>query len=184
MKIWPLLMLILMLNACSDDKPTSQTSDQAPSYRLTTEFTGPDRSLGIEVGNNNKSLPVMVDTIDNGNSQWSFLKITDGIYQISPRSSGGNIVLAIDIVGSLNFVTLSSPLNNDNDTWQVTPLSNGYCRLTSQLFGQGSSLDIVNDAEDRYVWMQTSGNRSGQHWQFEQIAGSTDDEVLSKCTDS
>lgn len=179
MKLWSLTLLICFVSACTESKPSI---NQTPSYRLTTEFTGTARSLGIEIERNDESLAVMVDTNSNGNSQWSFLKLRDGIYQISPRSSGGNIVLAVEIVNDLNFVTLTSPLNNNNDAWQVTPLSGGYCRLTSQLLGQGSALDIVNDTEDRYLWMQTSGDRSGQHWRFEKIAGNTDDELLSKCT--
>ena len=61
-----------------------------------------------------------------------------------------------------------TPTGDFNDQhWKITPLINGFYRLTTQWLGDDSSLDILNDNQlNDQIILAPTGNYSGQYWKI------------------
>lgn len=104
-----------------------------------------------------------------------------GLYTIASAGSATNKVLAVEINGDDIDVVVSDDQRSDSQLWRITPLDSGSCRLTSHLLGEGQSLDIVNDDDDRLLRFGTSMNVTGQFWNFDSVNGASADSTLSQC---
>jgi len=186
-KHWVLLIVAVANSACGSSGETTetaqvaQTDSTAAGFVLTTKFTGPTKPLGIEAGINGMSSPVLVDLDESTSQPWLVEANNDGLYTISSLDNASQLYLGVGGEGSSVELLLTTQSSSEALLWQITPLDNGYCRLSPLLLGSGQSLDIVNNSEDNILKFDTSLNVTGQQWKIEKVSGNFEDENLNQC---
>src|SRR5438128_9561481 len=159
MKINPLLLTVLCLAFTSigfaqvvtprrDVRDKPQGFDSTSYYRLTTQWQGDGKSLGVvNDGSNNKL--TLADTISYANQGWKIISLGNGYYRLTTAWQGDGKSLDIVNDGSNNKLTLTNTANASGQFWKITPVGvSGYYRLTSAWQGDGKSLDVVNDGKN------------------------------------
>jgi len=86
-----------------------------------------------------------------------------GYYRIS---QGNNMSLDIINDGKNNQLTLAATSQAAGQYWKITPVGNGYYRLTSLWQGAGKSIDIKNDGINNTIHLTTTANVTGQFWKI------------------
>lgn len=186
MRSWIALILVsqLLLSACSssggDDSDAPALLD---TYRLTTNFTTPDKPLGVFYTAQNVPLPYMVASDYQPTPIWNVTRVQGDLYKITSVGTADPLSLELTIEAGINRVSLGVSNSADTQLWQITPLDNDECRISPYLTGTASSLDIVNDDLDEIVRIADSGIFTGQQWQIERISGDTTDSILDQCFD-
>ncbi len=89
----------------------------------------------------------------------------NGWYRISPYWPGENY--SLDVIGQgnhTNWLKLGDTGNYSGQAWQITPIGDGYHRLTTEYGGPGLSADILNDGAGNQPFLSATGEYSGQQW--------------------
>lgn len=148
--------------------PSAVAFDATKWYRLTTQFTGPGKSLDVINDANDDQLQLAA----NGNylgQSWRIVKMNNGYYRLTNEFQGATKSLDIVNSGKLNQLRLASTGRYSGQYWRIEKLPNGYYRLTTKFQGEGKSLDVVNDANDNKLQLATTGPYTGQFWKIEEF---------------
>ena len=62
--------------------------------------------------------------------------------------------------------------NFSGQMWRMTPLGNGYFRLTNAFLGHGRPLDTYSGGQND-PFMGTTGNHTGQYWKLTPLGNGT-----------
>lgn len=191
MKTLTSLLLSLALVSCSSGSPENTSNNgtnnsATTTYRLTTSFTGPTKLLGIEPNTNNILIPALVDIELEATNTWALVPSQQGgsqsfLYRIQSSQSDSPLFLNIEQNNGIAEVGLTEDNSSTSSLWAIIPRDNGYCRITPFSLGEGNSLDIVNDDDDRMLKLATSGNFSGQSWLFDLATGQANEHTPNEC---
>lgn len=178
------LAWVLLLTACAGS--TERERPPVGSFALTTEWYGYARQLGLAVGNESLPSVRLIDrsgaSADVDSNHWQFTVFGQGVYRIVNESLGEAISLGVSYREAPGRAELAPTSRVSSQLWYVTPLSNGYCRLSTLLFGAEQPLDIVNDGENRLPKLSAVDTVSGQHWRLIPRDPLPADDRLSACT--
>ncbi|MCE2895036.1 MAG: RICIN domain-containing protein [Flammeovirgaceae bacterium] len=134
-------------------------------YRFSTLWLGESKSLAVDA-QDSKSIR-LVDRDISLTQYWYVNEQPNGYYTII---NGQFILGVVDIVNDgtqNNRLTLSSFNNYSGQFWKLTPNQDGsYFRITSLWQGDGKSLDVVNDGNNRELILNSTGDYSGQFWKL------------------
>ena len=181
-----ILAAVLAVFASSSNSATTSNPEQATgefelvTYQLTTAFQGVAHPLTAS-----ESGVMLADSAEpDVSTQWSLTAHGDGLFRIMNASKGDKSSLTVDGTAADHTIQMSESVDDNSQLWRVQPLDNGFCRLTSQLLGTELSLDIINEATPRQVFMAASGNFSGQNWKLTTDSTQEQDPTLARCTDT
>lgn len=147
----------------------SQDLDPNHYYRLTTQWQGEGKSLGI-VSDAENNKPLLMPSADSPAQMWKLAPLGNGFYRLTNQGQGDG--KSLDIVSG-NSPVLGPSSNASGQIWKLTPIGSGFYRLTNQAQGDGRSLDIVNDGQNNRPILAASGNYSGQMWKFTKLVPTT-----------
>ena len=93
-----------------------------------------------------------------------------GYYYLSSRFTGEEKVLSAVKAGQVAKAELAAKRDKKasaNQSWKVTPLGNGYYRLTTKALGDGYSVDVVSDDPEKdQIQLVKTEDVSGQAWKI------------------
>lgn len=93
-----------------------------------------------------------------------------GYYYLSAQFPGEEKILSVVKAGPVAKAELAAKREKKvsaNQWWKVTPLGDGYYRLTTKALGDGYSLDVIgDDPENDQIQLVKTGAYSGQMWKI------------------
>lgn len=147
----------------------AQEFDPNATYRLTAQFTGPEKSLDVI----NDATKDKVQLSKSGNYQGQIWKITplkDGYYRLTNTFTGTEKSLDVINDASKNKLQLAKSGEFTGQYWKITPIKDGYYRITSKFTGTEKSLDVINDASKSKLQLGNSGEFTGQYWKITNLS--------------
>ena len=75
---------------------------------------------------------------------------------------------SLDIINDKNDnqLQLAKTGRYSGQYWKLTPMGNGYYRMTTMFQGDEKSLDVINDGKNNRIHLAKTGNYSGQFWKI------------------
>ena len=147
------------------DFPVTFSVDTTSFYRLSTQWLGEGKSLGV-VSGSDQQLQLMEKQEDQS-QLWKLRLAPNGYYQLVNMKYPGKCLDIINDSKANNKLTLTSINNYSGQYWKLSPSTDGlFVRLTSLWQGDGKSLDILNDGSNKELIMNASGSYSGQWWKL------------------
>ncbi|MEM9819674.1 MAG: RICIN domain-containing protein [Bacteroidota bacterium] len=137
-------------------------------YRLTTQFTGPEKSLDI-VNDDQDNKLIMAKTGNYSGQYWKIEAVINGYYRLTTQFTGREKSLDIINDNQGNKLIMAKTGNYSGQYWKIEALGNDYYRLTTQFTGKEKSLDIINDTQDDQLIMAKTGRYSGQYWKITEV---------------
>lgn len=145
-------------------------------YFMSTEFLGSGQQLSADRGADGTvalffSGAGLGETDATSPQDWRLEAVDADRFRIVNRDLVG---LSLDVANDGVFERVQMAVSGDfsGQFWTVTPLDNGYCRLTNSFLGTEIALDVAPDEEPRVPTMRSVDNASGQHWRLAKIDGS------------
>ncbi len=137
------------------------------TYRLRSEFTGPEKCLDIVNDGNNNRL-TMAACGDYSGQKWTIEPDeTAGYWRLQTLFTGSGACLDIVNNGANNRLTMATCGDYSGQRWTIEPIGEtGYARLRTAFTGRRKCLDIVNDGSDNRPIMDACGDVSGQKWKI------------------
>jgi hypothetical protein len=146
----------------------SQTIENG-HYRLTTEWLGEAKSLGVVNGGANNTLQLTV-TANIPGQFWKITAVGGGYFRLTAQSLGESKSLDVVNDGTNNKLQMANSGEFSGQFWKITPVENGFYRLTTQWLGEGKSLDVVNDGTNNQIKLAETGRFSGQFWKITKVS--------------
>ncbi len=163
MKFFSFCMLFLM------SLPLHYTQGQSIHegyYRLSCQWLGEGFSLAAHADGQVRLAP----SANREDQIWRISAFGDGYYRITNLWLGEQKALDVKNDGSENYtVQVVQAGNFSGQAWLFIPEADGFYRMTTQWQGKSKSLDVINDAKKDRLQLTTTGNYSGQFWQFQAV---------------
>lgn len=142
--------------------------DPSVYYRLTNDYTGPNKALDVINDSTNLHKIHIVDLANFSGQFWRFHERSPGKYDLSTRWLGPDKCL--DVINDAGVASTSVRLADKGDFsgqfWTLTPWGDGSWRLTNDFTGPNKHLDVYSDTKEGFLG---TDNHSGQHWHLTKI---------------
>jgi hypothetical protein len=158
--------LVFLLAVCSSASPQVFESGQ---YRLTTQWLGESKSLGV-VSDGTNSKPQLTTTANVAGQVWKITPVRGGYFRLTTQSLGESKSLDVVNDGNNNKLQMANSGEFWGQFWKFTPVENGFYRLTTLWLGEGKSLDVVNDGINNQINLAGTGRFAGQLWKITKVS--------------
>ncbi|MCJ1349115.1 hypothetical protein MMC31_007351 [Peltigera leucophlebia] len=146
----------------------STAPDPSAYYRLTNDYTGPNKALDVINDGTGQYEVHFVDLANFSGQFWQFQERYPDRYYLSTLWLGPGKVL--DVINDAGVASTSVHLADkgylSGQFWTLTPWGDGSWRLTNDFTGPSKHLDVYSDTKE--VFLGTD-NHSGQHWHLTKI---------------
>jgi len=161
-----LCIIILFFFGGISQNGYAQSFDPNTWYRLTSQWQGEGKSMGITKPNNYYQGVQLSNSADADYQAWKIRPIGDGYFQLICKYTGDvNCLSLYKSLPKFSYGAIAPWKRTPDQYWKITDLQNGYYHLTVWSKTTDSSLTVMNDGKTNdLLILKATGNYSNQNW--------------------